>query len=597
MTRQDGENDQVLADQVREAIGVGGKAVRSTVTANILASGLLVLIMRGQVAETMLFGWLGVQVVFQLLRVVIARRYLSTPPVTGAQQRRWARALSALSILSGGLWGSAGILFYLPDSAAHQALLAILLCGLAAGSIPANAMMLPGLLGSSTAIIGLFVARIAWEGGANNWLMAAMLSLYLAFVLNWGRGLHSVLIDSLRRRHENLALIGQLQQQTETALQALRIAEEANIAKSRFLAAASHDLRQPMHALSLLSGALLEEGRPNEMKALTRHIARSVEALEMLFNSLLDITKLDAGITQPKPLVFRLEDVFERLRNDFQQLAENKYLRLHIRPTTALGHTDAQLLEQILRNLLANAVRYTESGGIVVGCRKRGKTWRIDVVDTGIGIPASERERIYDEFYQIGNPERDRTKGLGLGLAIVRRLANLLDMPLTMRSRVGKGTVFSLTVPLGTGPIQAPTQTRLSGLDFDSLRVLIVDDEADVRLALALLLVGWGCDVLEAESLAQTRAEMAAAKWQPELAIVDLRLRQEESGIDLLDWLRAHVDPTLRGMIITGDIATERLADIKSSGYALLHKPVAPAKLRALMQQMVGKRAQTRSGQ
>ncbi len=396
-----------------------------------------------------------------------------------------------------------------------------------------------------------------------------------------------------KERYEQLLhtyedLIGQLQQQTEAALKAQCVAEEANTAKSKFLAAASHDLRQPMHALTLFSGAMVNEKQPAELQSLSRHIVRSVEALEMLFNALLDISKLDAGVTQPEVTDFPVEQVFANLRNDFVQLATNKRLRLHVRASTAMVRTDPQLLEQILRNLLANAVRYTETGGVVVACRKREGGWRIDVVDTGIGIPEAEHCRIFEEFYQIGNQERDRTKGLGLGLAIVRRLAELLGLSISLRSRVGRGTVFSLTVPAGTARPQVRADTFTIGDSFDSLRVLIVDDEPDVRLALTLLLRGWGCDVLAAESHVEAVAAMESIQWQPEFAIVDFRLRAGKTGIAVLDWLRDHVGASLPGIIITGDIAADRLQEVKSSGYRVLHKPVSPAKLRALLRGIPG---------
>ncbi len=581
-------SDRILADQVREAVGARNQLMSSTVAANLMAAVLLVLAMRGQASTATLYGWFSVQIAFQLSRALIARRYWRDPPSSGAPLRQWSWRLSFLAILSGCIWGAAGLLFYPSGSGMHQALLAILLCGLAAGSIPANAMLMKGMLGSAAVILGILIARLAWENDGPHWLMATMLIVYLGFVLNWGRRLNGVLVESLRRRHQNEDLIEQLRQQTEAALRAQRLAEEANIAKSKFLAAASHDLRQPMHALTLFSASLLNEKRPAELQALSRHIARSVEALEMLFNSLLDISKLDAGVTQPHISDFHLETVFARLDNDFSPLVANKRLRMHVRTTGAVVRTDAQLLEQILRNLMANAVRYTAQGGIVVACRRRGACWRIDVVDTGIGIAPAEHDKIFEEFYQIGNQERDRKKGLGLGLAIVRRLAKLLDLQLSVRSRVGHGTVFSLLVPAGVSAPRPRAVAHDDGVSLDSRRVLVVDDEADVRLALILLLRSWGCDVLEADSHVQAVAAIEARQWQPDFALVDYRLRDGETGIAVLDWLRDHFHPDLPCAIVTGDIAADLLQEVKASGYELLHKPVSPAKLRALLRSVAG---------
>jgi signal transduction histidine kinase len=576
--------DRILAHQVRETVSANKGFVSSTVAANLFAAALMVLMMQGKIVPGLLYGWLVVQLGYQMLRVLAARLYWRRPPADVAGERRWASGLSALAIGSGIIWGIAGILFFTPDSTSHQALLAILLCGLAAGSIPANAMLQNGMLGSATAILGLFMARLIWQGDEDHWLMVAMLGVYLVFVLNWGRNLSRVLVESLRRRYENDMLIEQLRKQKAQALLAQHASEEASMAKSKFLAAASHDLRQPMHALTLLSGAMMEEERPAELKALTGHIARSVGALEKLFNALLDISKLDAGVTKPNNKDFPLAPLFDYLRTDFAPMAADKGLRFSIRKTPAILHADAQLLSQVLINLISNAIRYTEVGGIVVGCRKRGDNWRIDVIDTGIGIPRKEQEKVFDEFYQIGNPERDRNKGLGLGLAIVRRLAKLMDLPIVMNSQVGRGTGFSLTLPAGSSVVEAVPEVIEASLSFDQRRILIVDNEPDVLLALSSLLVGWGCDVLAAETYDQVVTEMSDGDWQPDLAIVDLRLRGEETGITLLDWLHKNVDAKLPSIIITGDTSVDRLQDIKSSGYSLLHKPVMPAKLRALMQ-------------
>ncbi|HEX8989563.1 MAG TPA: hybrid sensor histidine kinase/response regulator [Rhodocyclaceae bacterium] len=575
--------DRILLDQVRETVGAKNRLPSSTVAANLMAVGLLIAALYGQAPSTLLYGWSALLVAYQLLRVLITKAYWTTAPEHGTDLRRWARRLALLAVGSGCLWGITGLIFFAPASPMHQALLTVLLCAMAAGSIPANAMLLPGLVGSVVAILGMLIGRLVWIGDAEHLTMAAMLVVYLGFVLNWGRGLHRVLVGSLQRRHENADLVEKLRRQTDTALSAQRIAEEASLAKSKFLAAASHDLRQPMHALALFAGAMANEHRPGELRALSHHIGRSVEALEMLFNSLLDISKLDAGVMQPKIADVQLEELFRRLRNDLAPVALQKGLRLRVRPTRAILRTDGDLLEQILRNLVANAIRYTETGGVVVGCRRRGPDWRIDVADSGIGIAEEQHARIFDEFYQIGNPERDRTKGLGLGLAIVSRLARLLDVPLSLRSRVAHGTVFSLSVKPGIGAPRRRAEPHTDVRAFGPLRVLVIDDEPEIRLALESLLGAWGCTVLSAESQQQAAETMAAQDWMPDVALVDFRLREGATGIEVLDWLRAHVAANLPGIIITGDIGADRLQEVRMSGYPLLHKPVSPAKLRAVL--------------
>jgi signal transduction histidine kinase/CheY-like chemotaxis protein len=579
------DESRILASLIGDTIGPRERFGANIVIANLLAGVLLAIGIHDRAPPLLLGGWLALLFGFQAVRLLPVRRYWLTPPDNPAALRMWARRFNAISVVSGCIWGVAGVLFYFPDSPQHQALLGVLLCGLAAGTVPAVSRLLAGMIGSATGILGFFILRLLWEGDRIHLVMAALLVVYLGFILNWGCHLNRLIVELLRQRFENADLIERLRQQTEAALAAKRVAEEASIAKSRFLAAASHDLRQPMNALTLFSGVLAKEQRPEEVKSLAGHIERSVVALAKLFNSLLDVSKLDAGVVQPALGDFRVEDIFRTLRNDFAPLASEKGLKLHIRATDAVVRSDPQLLERILRNLLANAVSYTQRGRIVVGCRRRGTRWRLYVADTGIGIPPAEREHVFEEFHQVGNIERDREKGLGLGLAIVRRLAGLLHLVVVLRSREGCGTLFAIDLPAGTVVVTAPAEAvgGETGDGFPGLRVLVVDDENDILLAMTAVLQRWGCDVIAVESLALAREAMATRGWEPQMVIADLRLRDGESGIAVLDALRGAGESRLPALLITGDTSPERLQDIQDSGYRFLHKPASAARLRALM--------------
>ncbi len=584
--RAESIDDHVLAELVSEVVGPRDRFLSSTVLANLLATALLALAMYDKASVWVLGGWLALQLSFQGLRIFVPRLIWQHPPVDHEELRATFGKLNALSACSGVVWGVAGVLFFFPDSALHQSLLAVLLCGLAAGSVPANAMLRYGLLGSAAALLLFFIARLLWEGDIGHVLMAAMIAVYLVFVLRWGKHLNDLLVEAIRRRFENADLIEKLRQQTEAALLAKQHAEDANAAKSKFLAAASHDLRQPMHALRLLCGALLSENRVEEMHALTGHISRSVEALEMLFNSLLDVSKLDAGVVRPAISDFSVKCLFARLQDDFAPIAAEKRLSLHVRPSAAVLRTDAQLLEQVLRNLVTNAIRYTEKGRVVIGCRRRRGQWRIYVGDTGIGIPLPEQAKVFDEFHQVGNVERDRTKGLGLGLAIVRRLAGLLQLPIALHSRPGSGTLFVVDVPVGDSSGIVPEGSSVfPNLSFAGLRVVVIEDEGDIRLAMKALLQRWECDVLAVESLEGALEALVerGEGWVPQFAIADLRLRDGASGIGALRLLQARQSSRLPALIVTGDTSPERLRDAMASGFHLLHKPVAPARLRSIM--------------
>jgi len=363
---------------------------------------------------------------------------------------------------------------------------------------------------------------------------------------------------------------------------------QANQAKTRFLAAASHDLRQPMHALALTVGELREVARSPALAALARRIDRSVDALEDLLDALLDVSKLDAGAIQPERRAFPLRPLLERLADEFAPAAEAKGLRYRAARTSLWTESDPTLLGRCLLNLVANAVRYTREGGVVVGCRRRGAEAEIVVADSGVGIAAADRARIFEEFYQAGGAQRDRAQGLGLGLAIVERVARLLGHAVTVTSQPGRGSVFAVRVPIvPPRPEAAAPAATAAGSELAGLRVLVVDDEPDVRAALGGLLERWGCAIAIA---AGGEEALAAVGESPDLVLCDLRLGEDESGFDVLDRLKARWGAGLLGILVTADAAPDRIAEARARGYPLLHKPVRPAKLRALVEQLVRER-------
>jgi signal transduction histidine kinase len=362
----------------------------------------------------------------------------------------------------------------------------------------------------------------------------------------------------------------------------------ANQAKTGFLAAASHDLRQPMHALALTVGELRDTARAPELAALVRRIDRSVDALEDLLDALLDISKLDAGAVAAEKQTFPLQSVLDRLADELGPAAAEKGLRFRVVPTSLWTQSDPTLLGRILLNLVANAVRYTREGGIVVGCRRRRAQAEIVVADSGIGIAAADQAHIFEEFYRAGSPERDRAKGLGLGLAIVDRVARLLDHAISVKSQVGRGSVFGVRVPIvPPGPERPASAAPEIGTQLAGLRVLVVDDEPDVRAALDGLLQRWGCSV---ETAASGGEALSAGRASPDLVLCDLRLGEGGSGFDVLDRLKARWGTSLHGIIVTADASPGCIAAAHARGYPLLHKPVRPAKLRALVEQLLRER-------
>ncbi len=377
-------------------------------------------------------------------------------------------------------------------------------------------------------------------------------------------------------------LVEELIKQKAAAELAREAAESAALSRARFLASASHDLRQPLHALGLLVGALSEKIYYPEVRRIVDNMQSSVRALDELFNALLDISKLDAGVVQPKPAGVAIQGLLDRIKADFGPVATEKNLRFSVRSCSLTVHSDAILLQRILRNLVSNAVRYTRQGGVLVACRRRGARLRVEAWDTGPGIPERERDRVFDEFYQLENPERDRTKGLGLGLAIVRRLVSLLGCRLELRSRLGRGSVFVLDVPLSEAlpATVEPLPPVKRSYSLSGTRIVVIDDEGAIRESMQVLLSQWGCEVLTAGSGAEA-AKLIEQGAMPELIVADYRLRENATGTQAIELMHRCAGRDIPAILITGDTGPDRLREAQASGYRLLHKPVSPARLRS----------------
>ncbi|ANQ86598.1 ATP-binding protein [Azoarcus olearius] len=364
-------------------------------------------------------------------------------------------------------------------------------------------------------------------------------------------------------------------------------AERANLAKSRFLAAASHDLRQPMHALGLFISELAQQSSSHHERRLVQRIAASAEAMENLLDSLLDISKLDAGVLQPNIRTFALEPLLDRLATQMSSAAAEHDLAFKVRPCAAWIESDPVLFERILTNLVSNALRYTPQGRVLVACRRRRNRLRVEVRDSGIGIAPEAQEIIFQEFVQLDNDERARDKGLGLGLAIVRRLASLMGHRLDLRSAPGRGSVFAIEVPLAPPQptLAAEDGTRAPG-DLGGVVIAVVDDDALARSGMEGLLTAWGCEVIAAETPADLLAALSAHR-PPQLVISDFSLHGSHNGVDIIAALRQQVGPGLAAVLISGDTGPEAQRLAQDAGVPLLHKPVRPARLRALLHRLL----------
>jgi signal transduction histidine kinase/integral membrane sensor domain MASE1/CheY-like chemotaxis protein len=381
---------------------------------------------------------------------------------------------------------------------------------------------------------------------------------------------------------ENTRLLGELRARTsELTL--------ANTAKSRFLAVASHDLRQPLHALGLFVAQLRTPLESGEMAKAIERVSAAVGEMNEMFDSLLDISKLDAGVLAPKIVEFSIARLLQRVERTFDQATREKGLRLRVTRSAAWVRSDVVLLERILLNLVSNAVRYTLRGGIIVGCRRRGEMLRIEVWDSGPGIPEDQKQNIFGEFFQLPGPERDRYGGLGLGLAIVDRLRRLLNHQLELTSAVGRGSRFTILVPMAAArvtpaePVGSPYPAAFA---VQGKVILVIDDAPIVQEATSGLLGKWGCSVVTAGSDEAALIQLAEREQRPDLIISDYHLANGKTGVEAIERIDAAFGASIPAILISGDTAPERLRDAKDKGYILLHKPVDPMRLRAVMHQL-----------
>ncbi len=507
--------------------------------------------------------------------------------VTAHNVSRLTLQMCAIKIIEGLAWGSLSLIVMGKASLPEQLLTMAALAGVSSNAVSLLAPVLPLYLCMQLAQLFAINSSLLLIEDNEYSLLAIGCTLYVIGQIGQARLVQKTSQRSIALRFENLDLVERLRLESERAEEARIKAENANLAKSKFLAAASHDLRQPVHAqelfLEVLAGSELTD---MQRKTLGNARAAGLASAGML-NALLDFSRVEAGVVEPKPCAFHLQPLLHKLENEFGSQADMKGIVYRSRETRLAVYSDPMLLELILRNLISNAIRYTTTGGVLIAARKRSEGISIEVVDTGVGITPEQQKDIFREFYQVGNPERDRLKGLGLGLAITDGLIRSLGHDLSVISQPGRGSVFRVHLPsakphdFSNNPADAFVTMPLRFTSLNGLRVLVIEDDASVRQGMTELLGSWGCDCRVVEDVEDALA--LVNQWAVQFIISDYRLRSNLSGDRAIERVRETVKNVVPALIITGDTAPSRLREAYECGIPLLHKPVSPTQLHRIL--------------
>jgi signal transduction histidine kinase/CheY-like chemotaxis protein len=575
--------DQNLANETQtesirvEQVKMLYESMASLLLINLAVSSALVYAFWNVVSQSLLILWLALMLAVIGVRAVIYYSYKKSYEKKDTQY--YIRFLVLGSLSAGLLWGAAGIVMFPPLQVEYQLFILLSLLAMVGGSTFSLSIYLPAYFAFAPLALLPITIKLLLFGDSIHITLGIVTLIYLAALTFFNIKINKNFKHSLLLRFENDDLIKELEIQKGEA-------DKANIAKSKFLAAASHDLRQPLYSLGLFATVLNETTKDPEITELVEQINLSVKALQEMFDVLLDISQLDAGLVSTEKSNIDSQSLFSKLSREFTPLAEKHGLKI-IWPEVAYGvETEENLLGQILRNYISNAIRYTDSGTIVVNCDRLEDAVKITVTDTGLGIPEEKHQLIFEEFYQLGNPERDRTKGLGLGLSIVKRAADLLGHQIGVTSIVGQGASFFVQLPYANEVAQTQinaVESNISKVFDNDMLVVVIDDDASIRTGLVKLLTLWGYKVAAYKDGDEALGKLAEEQLRPGILISDYRLAAGQTGIDVIEKIKSIYGREIPALLITGDTEKQRLQEMNSVDAVILFKPIAPIKLRTFL--------------
>jgi len=521
-------------------------------------------------SHTALLVWLGGAVAVSVLALWTHKTLIPTNLSYTPTKWRWATTIT--SMLVGLIWGIVSVLFFAPDNSTYLVFMLAIYTGYISGAQAVTFTFQPSFIGFTLGISTPFIGRMFYEGGELYTSVGVLCVFYISTLIYVSNNTNKLFIKSVRAQYKNDRLVNDLAKEK-------LMTEQAMAAKDRFLASASHDLRQPLNAISLFVDAL----HPLQTKKLGNEIVdkirQSLKGLNGMLHSLLDISRLDAEAVKNEPKHISLNTLIMQLCDEYQEKAAHLRISCHIAPDTIVL-ADPTILYRIIRNLIDNAVKYTPQGEITIRSKiSSPHVLNLCIEDTGVGIPSDKISTIFDEFEQLNNPERNRKKGLGLGLAIVKRLCKIAGIDISVESTVGKGTAVFLRLNT-VSPLAGLQEPEIPLTNLNGRHVVVIDDEVDILIGMQHLLSNWGCKVTISESPTQALELLNNQTQVPDLIISDLRLRKNEQGTDLIDAIRHEYNKEIPAILVTGDTAPKRITQIKDSGLTVLYKPIEPDELK-----------------
>jgi len=547
--------------------------------------GLVFLVATAVLWHQVPLGWLVTFLLLFIVEICVKVSYTNrykALPISEQRSAYWRKVLLVGMLYSGIVYGLGALVMFHPMPLESL----VVVIGVYASTICINTIFARSYLPVFfTTIIPMSLPTMIALVVSGNWklqllaLMLAGLGLLLIHSFRVISTFYSKLIETKR---ENQTLLDKLTSEKKQAEQQKLNAEKAVVEKNLFIAAASHDLRQPLHAFGLFLSSIKQEEQSPRSQQLIAHMENSTTALNQLFDDLLNLSKLEAGVVEVKRNNFSINELLEVISNEFGQIANEKNLQLVVKGDSISVYTDKVLLERVLRNLTANALSYTEKGSITIYAMESATSNAIEIAvsDTGCGIPEEDRDKIFSEYHQLDGSDPSNRRGVGLGLAIVDRICKLLGHRVEVDSSVGRGSTFSLSVPKGL-PVESSSRTDTdTAQSLTGKRVLIVDDNEDILLGMQLIFNSWGCTPMVASSAAEAVELVGDSSNDPEYLLCDYQLTGKQSGLDVIREINRNREHPVPAAIVTGDTTAARLKEIQSEGIMVLHKPVVPESLK-----------------